>query len=74
MDKCSGVFHDLTIAVIGFFSLLDPDEKVFADKTYIGDSLFFYSNKEKIYPLKNRPSILIWVLCMENVFDQFLKI
>jgi len=43
----SGVFHDLTIAEIGFFSLLHPDEKVLADKAYIGNPHSFTPTKGK---------------------------
>jgi len=52
MDKCHGVFHDLTIAEIGFFSLSHLDEKEFADKAFIGNPHFFTPTKGKNLPLR----------------------
>jgi len=43
----SGVLHDLKLAEIGFFQILQPHEYVLADKAYIG-------NTHAITPIKGK--------------------
>lgn len=72
----SGVFHDLKLAEIGFFTLLEEGEKVLGDKAYIG-------NPHVVAPVKGRhlkPQEEIFNYNMgvvrvqvENVFSIFKK-
>lgn len=41
----SGIFHDLKLAEIGFYEILDDGEKVLGDKAYIG-------NDHSVTPIK----------------------
>jgi hypothetical protein len=72
----SGVFHDLKLAEIGFFSILEPGEKVLGDKAYIG-------NPHVVAPVKGRnlkaqeqsfnSNIGVVRVKVENVFAYFKR-